>query len=355
LRDAGWLVTWADDSVASFTFADLPDPDGIDLYLLDMTNPGARAFLWGEVERLNYDVGVRAFWVDACEPELTAPPDTDREEVTRFHRGHGAAVSSLFPVETVRAFRDGLDAIGDDETVLMVRSSWAGSQRLGAIVWSGDTLSSWQSLREQVRAGLNMMASGMPWWNADIGGFIGADIEDEGFRELLVRWFQYAVFTPVVRLHGLRRRDWTSAAITESGADNEIWSFGPRVEGILTGLLHFRERLRPYVAEQLRVAAGGGPPPMRPLWFSHPHDAEAVGVEDAYLFGPDLLAAPITEPGARERRVYVPAGSDWIEPMSERRHEGGSWITLAAPLDVTPFLVRHGSTLGIDRGWFGAP
>jgi alpha-D-xyloside xylohydrolase len=354
-RDAGWLVRWSDGSLATFAFADLGDPYGIELYLLDVTNPEARGFLWSEVKRLNHDLGVRAFWLDACEPELTATGLLPRDEQAHFHRGPGASVASLFPYLSVQAFREGLDAAGDEDTALMVRSAWAGSQRLGAMVWSGDTLSSWESLGEQVRAGLNMMLSGIPWWNSDIGGFVGGDINDEGFRELLVRWFQFGVFCPIVRLHGLRSQTYSSDSFTESGDDNEVWSFGQPAFEILKGLLFFRERLRPYVAEQFDLATRSGVPPMRPLWFDDPADAIAADVEDQFLFGPDLLVAPVLEAGATERRLYLPRGSAWTDPWTGERHPGGSWRTVEAPLQQVPFLVRDGARLEIDRGWFAAP
>lgn len=351
-RDEGWLVRWADGSPATFRFADLDAKDGEDLYLYDATHPGARAEQWRQVRHTYLDAGADAFWVDACEPELTAPEDGDRQELARFHRGRGDAVGNLYPFLATAAFREGLDAAGRPDAVLMVRSAWAGSQRLGAIVWSGDTLSAWPVLAAQVRAGLNMMASGIPWWNSDIGGFVGADNADEGFRELLVRWFQVGALSPVMRLHGLRGLEFSEDDFTASGDANELWSFGERVYGILRGFLFFRRRLRPYVERTFAETVAAGTPPMRPFWFAYPEQPGLADVEDAYLFGPDLLVAPVTEPGAASRPVRLPAGARWTDPWTGVTHDGGTTIALPTPLDRMPILVRDGSDLRIDAGWF---
>lgn len=349
-----WLVRWADGSPATFRFADLDAKDGESLLLYDATHPDARHALWEEVRQSYAAIGIRAFWVDACEPELTAPEDADRQVEARYHRGRGDAVANLYPFLATRAFREGLDAAGMTDAVLMPRSAWAGSQRLGAIVWSGDTLSSWEVLGQQVRAGLGMMASGIPWWNSDIGGFVGGDNASEDFRELLVRWFQVGALSPIMRLHGLRGLEFSEDDFTASGAENELWSFGDRVYAILRGFLFFRRRLRPYVEAVFAETVERGTPPMRPLWFAYPQDPALVAVEDEYLFGPDLLVAPVTAPGVTSRPVVLPAGSGWTDPWTGVTHPGGRTIDLPVPQDRMPILVRAGSDLGIDARWFDA-
>jgi alpha-D-xyloside xylohydrolase len=351
LRDAGLLVTRPDGSLATFHFADKGDMGGLDLALYDATNPAARAVLWEAVKRNHYDIGVRAFWVDACEPETTGDDLLPLQSQARYHRGHGTAVSSLFPFLHAEGLRDGLAAAGDGDSLLMARSGWAGSQRLGVALWSGDTLSSWEVLRGQVTAGLNTMVSGIPWWNSDIGGFFGADIADDGFRELLIRWFQFAVFCPIMRLHGLRGLHYSADAFTDCGDDNEVWSFGERAYAIVRGLLFLRERLRPYIRDQVLLASGTGMPPMRPLWFEDPHDPVGVLVEDQFMFGPDLLVAPVLEAGVSSRRLYLPRGAEWRNPWAGSVHPGGTWVTVSAPLEVVPIMVREGSALEVGPGW----
>lgn len=175
-------------------------------------------------------------------------------------------------------------------------------------MWSGDIKSTFEVLAEQVRAGLNIGLSGIPWWTTDIGGFHSGDPRTPYFRELIVRWFQYGVFCPLFRLHGVRQ-----PAGDKSGSDNEVWSFGEQAYPIITGILNLRERLRPYIMEQMRAAHEHGTPPMRPLFFDFPADAECAAVEDQFMFGPDILVAPVVEEGQRQRRVYLPAGASWTD------------------------------------------
>jgi alpha-D-xyloside xylohydrolase len=158
-----------------------------------------------------------------------------------------------------------------------------------------------------------------------------------------------------MRLHGLRGLEFSEDDFTASGDENELWSFGDDVYRILRGFLSFRARLRPYVDALLAATATGGPPPMRPFWFAFPSQPEAAAVEDEYLFGPDVLVAPVTEPGTTTRPVYLPAGDDWLDPWTGIEHPGGGSITLPVPLDRMPILVRSGSDLTIDAVWFDHP
>ena len=137
----------------------------------DATNPDARAFVWSKVKQNYFDIGVRAFWLDACEPEIQPGDFTN----LGFHAGAGAEVANLYPAANAQTFHDGAREAGDEAIVLLCRSAWAGAQRYGAAVWSGDVWATWESLRDQVRAGLNVAISGIPWWTSDIGGFHGGD------------------------------------------------------------------------------------------------------------------------------------------------------------------------------------
>jgi len=194
-----------------------------------------------------------------------------------------------------------------------------------------------------VRAGLNTGLSGIPWWTTDIGGFHGGNIETPYFRELIVRWFQYGAFCPLFRLHGHRQpaEGWTS------GSPNEVWSFGDEAYGIIRELLFLRERLRPYIMAQMRLASEAGVPPMRPLFFDFPQDAATAGVNDEFMFGPDLLVAPVLEEGARRRPVYLPAGAVWQDAGTGEAVPGGRWIEADAPLERIPLYLRNGATLPI--------
>jgi alpha-D-xyloside xylohydrolase len=316
----------------------------------DATHPGARQFVWERAKENYHRHGIRTFWLDEAEPEYGIY-DFD---IQRYHLGPGQQVTNLYPLFYAKAFFDGLKAAGEEQPISLIRTAWAGSQRYGALVWSGDVYSSFRSMREQLAAGLSMAIAGIPWWTSDIGGFHGGDPDDAAFRELLVRWFQWGAFCPVFRLHGDRapfqkaEPEWRDGVRQfGSGQANEVWSFGPEVYEILVSYLKLRERLRPYVREAMRAAHERGTPVMRPLFHDFPEDARAWDIDDQYLFGDDLLVAPVLEAGARQRRVYLPEGAEWTDPQTGLVHAGGQTLTLAAPLETIPVLLRNGRDLPI--------
>jgi alpha-D-xyloside xylohydrolase len=313
---------------------------GISFY--DSTNPGARDYIWEQVKKNYYDAGIRVFWLDACEPEMKPGYPAS----LRFTAGPGLEVANLYPREHARGFYEGLLRCGEEEVLLLCRSGWAGSQRYGAAIWSGDTPSTFESLRVQVRAGLNMAMSGIPWWTADIGGFFKGDPDDPEYRELLVRWFEYGAFCPLFRIHGDRL---PNAAMGKdmTGGPNEIWSFGEEACSILTSYILLRERLRPYLHVQAKEASRAGIPVMRPLLLEFPEDERCWDVDDQFLFGPDLLVAPVLEQRASERSVYLPAGTDWTDVWTQARQPGGAVVTAAAPLERIPLFLRDGAQLDI--------
>ncbi|MDP3176702.1 MAG: glycoside hydrolase family 31 protein, partial [Spirochaetaceae bacterium] len=234
--------------------------------------------------------------------------------------------------------------------------AWAGSQRYGAVLWSGDVHSSFSTLRNQLKAGLNMALAGIPWWTTDIGGFFGGDIRDPAFVELLVRWFQYGAFCPVFRLHGDRRPEIPAEGTRgggsfRSGSANEVWSFGDEAYGVMRKYMLIRERLRPYIRGLMKAAHEAGTPPMRPLFYDFPRDEGVWDVDDQFMFGPDLLVAPVLSALERSRSVYLPAGAAWTEAESGRRSEGGRRIDCEAPLGSMPVFVREGAQR-IDRSLF---
>ncbi|MDX8142458.1 glycoside hydrolase family 31 protein [Lentzea sp. BCCO 10_0061] len=326
--------------------ADWPDK-GLGAYsaqvaFYDATNPEAREYVWERIRRGYHDLGISVYWLDAGEPELKP----GHQYNLRYHAGPGLEVGNLYPRENARTVHDGLRAAGETEIISLNRSSWAGAQRYGAALWSGDIGTDFATLRTQIKAGLNVMMSGIPWWTTDIGGFHGGDPDDPAYREVLVRWFQYGTFCPLFRLHGFRGDEQVlEPAMT--GLANEVWSYGEEAYEILAGHLRLRERLRPYVMEQMRTASETGVPPMRPVFLEFPDDPAAWRVEDAFLLGPDLLVAPITEAGDRERDVHLPAGARWTDAWTGEEHEGGRTVTVAAPLDRIPLFLRDGARLPV--------
>jgi alpha-D-xyloside xylohydrolase len=339
LHDRGLLVNseYGIDTFQVFIDNGINGPAYLSYY--DATHPEARQFMWDTVKKNYYAQGVRLWWLDSDEPDAT--PWTP--ENLHFHLGNGIEVASIYPLFQQMAFYEGMRAAGETEVVTLSRSGWAGSQRFSSVIWSGDIASTFEALQAQVRAGLNMAMSGIPWWTTDIGGFHGGDIRSDYFRELIVRWFQYGVFCPICRLHGHRQP--IKGPLPSSGADNEIWSFGDEAYSILRELLLLRERLRPYIHDQMKIASETGFPPMRPLFVDFPDDPACATIEDQYMFGAEILVAPILQHGARERRVYLPAGADWLEAGKGTPYSGGQWINAPAPLETIPVYLKADNNL----------
>lgn len=314
----------------------------------DATNPGARQYLWDKVKKNYYSQGIELFWLDEAEPEYRYY-DYD---IYRYHMGPDVQVGNIYPVMYAKTFFDGMTAEGKTEILNLIRCAWAGSQRYGALVWSGDIDSSFKSMRNQFAAGLNMAMAGIPWWTTDIGGFEGGNPDDPGFRECLTRWFQYGTFCPVMRLHGNREPytkplGTTGGGACASGGPNEIWSFGEETYEICKEYIAIRERIRPYIAGLMESAHREGDPPMRPLFYDFPDDKICWETEDQYMFGPDLMVAPVMAQGQRQREVYLPAGTDWSNVWTGEVIEGGSRVMADAPIEQIPLFIRQGAGLCI--------
>ena len=314
----------------------------------DPTNPEARDYVWQKAKKNYYDKGVKIFWLDEAEPEYTVYSF----ENYRYHLGPDVQVGNIYPAMYAKNFYDGMTAEGQENVINLLRCAWAGSQRYGALVWSGDIKSSFDSMKNQLAAGLNMGIAGIPWWTTDIGGFFGANIGDPAFHELLIRWFQYGCFCPVMRMHGYRwplqpQYGTTGGATCVSGAPNEVWSFGPEVETILSKYLFLREGMKPYITGLMEQAHEKGTPVMRPLFYDFPEDQKAWEVEDQYLFGPDVLVKPVTEAGCRSVSVYLPAGADWTNAWTGQRYPGGQTVTVDAPLDQIPLFTKNAFVLNV--------
>jgi len=308
------------------------------LTFVDVTNPDARELFWSKIEQNYFDKGVRLFWLDEAEPEID-PLDYDN---LRYYIGNGLEVSCLYPYYLAKTFYEGQVRNNQTEIINLIRSGWIGSQRFGTILWSGDIYGTFNSLRRQIKAGLNISLCGIPWWNSDIGGFYG-DSESDEYRELLIRWFQYATFSPVMRLHGIRYpyQDIEGQTVG-TGAPNEVWSYGENAYKIMTHYLEIREKLRAYIMKHMKRASQDGTPMMRPLFYDFPEDEICYTIEDQYMFGPDLLIAPVYESKAKLRKVYLPAGSKWKDCLTGIEYKGGQIIEIGVSLDNIPVFSRNG-------------
>ncbi len=313
-----------------------------DSMFFDATNPRARRYVWDKCKQNYFDKGVRLFWLDEAEPEY----GTYDFKAYRYFLGSNQQVGNVYPQRYARGFYEGLSASGVERPLCLLRCAWAGSQRYGALVWSGDVMSTWEDFRKQVCAGLSMGFAGIPWWTTDIGGFHGGNPDDPDFRELLVRWFQWACYCPVMRLHGDRRpaqpvlrADGTPCL--NSGADNEVWSFGEEAYPILVKYMRRREALRPYVRGLMLQAHETGAPLLRAMFYAFPGEAALDGLKDQYMFGEEYLVAPVLTPGARSRDVVLPGGWRWENVDTGEVLEGGQTVRVPAPLDVIPVLRRR--------------
>lgn len=308
---------------------------------LDFTNPKAQKFLWQMLKKNYQDKGISMFWLDEAEPEYTVYDYRNY----RYYKGNVMKVGNIYPMYYTKAVYDGYKSEGKDKIINLVRCAWAGSQRFGALVWSGDVRSDFISLQNQIVAGLQMGMSGIPWWTTDTGGFHGGDINSEDFRELLIRWFEFSTFSPVLRLHGERLpfEEVTApdgSEVLHTGAPNELWSFGDKVLEILKKFVRLREDLRPYIKEVMNDAHNTGSPVMRMLFYEFPEDENTWGITDEYFFGKDLLVAPIVKKGSFARKVYLPKGCKWVLLNSGEYYKGGQSYEVEAPLGSIPIFTR---------------
>ncbi len=336
MRDQGYLIRTERGVQSTFLYI------GPQTYY-DATHPGARGFIWDKVKQNYFDLGAKVYWLDEAEPEMRPYS----YENVRYYLGNGREVTNIYPLMHAKAFHDGMAAEGEKDIVNLIRCCWLGSQRYGVVLWSGDCPSTFENLRHQVKAALNVGLSGIPWWTSDIGGFFDGDPGDPVFRELLIRWYQFGVFCPVFRMHGYRKPYTAKVGGLGTGSPNEIWSYGEDNYGIMRKWLFVREQLRPYIMKQMETASEKGTPVIRPMFHDFPDDAASWAVEDQYLFGPDILVAPVLETGVRERAVYLPAGVDWIDAYSGERVGGGQTVTAPAALDRIPLYYKAGSELGL--------
>lgn len=310
---------------------------------IDVLKPETREFAWNKIKNNYYDKGVKYFWLDEAEPGLV-PNHYDN---IRCCRGNFEEYALLYPYYYAKMFYDGLKEAGEEDVITLERAAYAGISRYGALVWSGDLQSTFENLRKSVKTGLNMAMSGIPWWTTDIGGFWGGDIESDYFKDLVIRWFQFGVFCPVTRLHGVRIKpknhiDRHPGIPETSGGDNEIWSFGERDYNILKDLIELRERLRPYIMEYMEEAKDNGSPIMRPMFYDYSDDEKCYKLDDQYMFGRDILFAPIVEEGCEEREVYLPEDK-WVCTTNGQTYAGGQTVSIHAKIDEFIAFVKEGS------------
>lgn len=339
LAEKGFLVRAEQGSNQTYDFQG-------DCAAIDLTIPEAREWLWDLCKKNYADYGIDMFWLDNAEPDLF---DADFRNY-RYQMGTANEVTNIYPKYYSQTFYDGMKAAGYKNFVNLERCCWVGSQKLNQVLWNGDVQSTWECLRDSISEGLNMGLAGIPWWTTDAGGFMWGNIHDPAFIELLERWFQWAVFTPVLRLHGDRdphdippldkdpERGYGGGYLF-TGADNEIWSYGEKTQEILTAQIRLRESLKDYIGKVMKEAAENGSPAMRTMFYEFPDDANCWEIKDQYMFGSNYLVAPVLEAGIKNRSVYLPAGK-WKDIRTGEVYDGGQLISAATPRESIPVFER---------------
>jgi len=287
---------------------------------LDFSDPAVGAWWWAAHREL-VGLGVAGWWLDGGE----GPP-----AAATLRAGDGRLLHNIYDRLRHEAFAAGEASDRPQQRVfLLCRSGAAGMQRFGSTTWTGDVNNDFRTLEAQIPLGLNTGMSGVPYWGTDVGGFFHS-VPATG--ELYARWFQLGAFSPIFRSHGWVWREHVP------------WAHGPRVEAICREYAELRYRLLPYTYTLAWQAHEDGLPLMRPLVLNYPDDPRVWALGHQFLWGDDLLVAPVTREGATTWAVYLPAGV-WYDFWTGARHAGPGGITVEAPLERLPLFVRAGAII----------
>ena len=398
LNEKGLLLpieTWPQSGLSHIWPPRMDYPSGVKVY--DAFSPVAREIYWKYLKKL-YDYGTDAWWMDSTDPDFFNPRESDYQHPVTG--GTWRSLRNAFPLETVRGIynaqrkeqnKSPLDPKGrlpkqetsnlksqtEKRVFIMTRSSFAGQQHYGSNMWSGDVNSSWDMLRKQVPAGLSFSLTGNPNFNTDIGGFFCGSYNTKGagsapknpqFQELYVRWMQYGLFCPVFRSHG-------------ADAPREIWQFGKKGEPVYDAIekqIRLRYRLIPYLYSTAWQVTSNNQSYMRPLFSDFAADKKVWDMTDEFMFGKNILAAPIVDPQYTEEKIirtdamtgwdrnqsaiddsqstidwaapktatkYLPKGASWYDFWTNKLYMGGQNVTIQTSLDRVPMFVRAGSIL----------
>jgi alpha-D-xyloside xylohydrolase len=306
---------------------------GADIY--DATNPAAREYYWQNLVGVKFAEGWDGFWLDSSEPEIwNGRSDAVLDDLQLFI-GNGARYTNVFPLMHCGGVHDHWRKTTDRKRVfILTRCGFLGQQRYATTVWSGDVIGTWESFRRQIAAGLNFQMAGLPYWTTDIAGYgwpYERDTRDPDYQELYVRWFQYGVFCAILRTHGHRTND-----------TNELFSYGPQTPTLIA-YDQLRYRLLPYIYSLAWRVTRDDYTIQRGLPMDWPADRRVRDRGDQFMFGPALMVAPVIEPGATEREVYLPGAPGWYDFWSGARLSSGNTVQAPAPLERIPVYVRAGS------------
>jgi alpha-D-xyloside xylohydrolase len=300
---------------------------------IDFFNPEAAAGYWKNFSsRMLKPYKIDAWWQDATEPE------NDDLVGRKVINGtiSGEKLRNIYPLFVTKTVYEGSRKdVPDKRVYILTRSAFPGEQRYASATWSGDIGNDWETFRRQIPAGLNYVITGLPYWTTDCGGFFrpANQYTDTTYHERFLRWFQYATFCPLQRVHGYK-------------TNTEFWRFGKMVEGESLRYLNLRYRMLPYIYSQTAAITFDGSTLMRPLVMDFPNDRNAMEQNYEYMFGPSLLVAPVVTPNVKTWNVYLPENeAGWVDFWTGKKASGGQTVTVNAPISQIPVFVKAGSIL----------
>ena len=307
----------------------IPGTDWIDFF-----SPEAAAAYWKSFSTKLVPLGIDAWWQDATEPE------NDDLAGRRVNHGQwsGEEVRNVYPLLVNKTVYEGLRTTKATRTtrpLILTRCGFPGIQRYGSALWSGDVGNDWETLRRQITAGLGMQAAGIPWWTYDAGGFFrpANQYTDKDYVERMLRWIETSVYLPLMRVHGYM-------------SNTEPWNYGPEAQQTIRKCLEERYNLMPYIYSLAAAVAFEGYTIMRPLVFDFASDTTALQQKHEYMFGPSLLVSPVTEPGVKEWKTYLPENpAGWYDYYTDRHYDGGQYVVTQVSPDRIPVFGRGGTIL----------
>jgi alpha-D-xyloside xylohydrolase len=298
----------------------IPGTDWIDFF-----NTNAAADYWKNFKERLLPLGIDAWWQDATEPEN----DDLMGRMVNNGKWNGEQVRNVYPLLVNKTVYEGLKEAGK-EPMILTRCGFAGIQRYGSAMWSGDVGNDWETFRRQITAGLGMQAAGIPWWTYDAGGFFRPQNQytDSNYIERMLRWIETAVYLPLMRVHGYM-------------SNTEPWNYGKEAQEIIAKCLQERYRLMPYIKRCAKAVSEEGGTLMRPLVFDFANDAEALKQKYEYMFGPSLLISPVTEPGVTSWTTYLPQNAEgWTDYRTGKHYDGGQYVTTSVTKAYIPVFIR---------------
>lgn len=301
---------------------------------IDIYNPETQKTHWAALNTNLFSKGVDSWWMDATEPE------NDALVGKQTYFGLGDFYRLTYPLFVSKAVYEGQRATDPNKRVtILTRSAFPGQQRFGTINWSGDIGWNWDVMKRQIVAGLNYNLTGMPYWTTDIGGFFRpgrGQYTDEKYHDILTRWFQWGAFCPIFRIHGYQ-------------TETEPWKYGEKVEGNMRSMMNVRYRLIPYIYSEAWQVSKNGSTLMRPMVMDFSSDAKAVQQAYQYMFGKQLLVAPVTEAGVSQWDVYLPKAAGWYDYWTGKHFTGGQTVKADAPQDKIPVFVKAGAIIPMAK------